>query len=107
MKKIIYLVCMLSALTTVWREGRAQATTGDSDPPARVNKCIELLQRGQPIYYSAGYGGYDAGKLQAKTLADYISYNMEHNPLDFGLLREYMIGLVDGGPTPAATGPPR
>ena len=58
-----------------------------------------MLQRGQPIYYAAGYGGYDAGKLQARTWADYICYNMEHNPLDFGLLREFMRGLVDGGPT--------
>ena len=26
---------------------------------------------------------------------------MEHNPLDFGLLRDFMRGLVDGGPTPS------
>jgi 4-hydroxy-2-oxoheptanedioate aldolase len=69
--------------------------------PKRINKCIELLEAGQPIYYAAGYGGYEKGKEMAQTWADYIIYNMEHNPLDFGLLREFMRGLVDGGPTPS------
>lgn len=69
--------------------------------PRRINKCIELLEDGQPIYYAAAYGGYEEGKKMAKTWADYIVFNMEHNPLDFGLLREFMRGLVDGGPTPS------
>jgi len=69
--------------------------------PIRINKCIELLEQGQPIYYASGYGGYDEGLKMAKTWADYIDYNMEHQPLDFGLLREFMRGLVDGGPTPS------
>ena len=69
--------------------------------PKRINKCIELLERGQPIYYAAGYGGYEEGRKMAQTWADYIIYNMEHSPLDFGLLREFMKGLVDGGPTPS------
>ena len=37
----------------------------------------------------------------AQTWADYIYFNMEHSPLDFGLLRDFMKGLVDGGPTPS------
>ena len=37
----------------------------------------------------------------AGTWADYILFNMEHEPLDYGLLREFMRGLVDGGPTPS------
>jgi len=69
--------------------------------PKRVNKCIELLEAGQPIYYDYGYGGYEDGKKMAKTWADYIVYNMEHKPLDFTLLHEFMRGLVDGGPTPS------
>jgi 4-hydroxy-2-oxoheptanedioate aldolase len=69
--------------------------------PKRINKCIELLEAGQPIYYAAGYGGYEEGKDMAQTWADYIIYNMEHQPLDFMLLRQYMKGLVDGGPTPS------
>ena len=69
--------------------------------PSRINKCIELLEAGQPIYYAAGYGGYEEGLKMASTWADYIVYNMEHQPLDFGLLRQFMRGLVDGGPTPS------
>ncbi len=69
--------------------------------PKRINKCIELLQAGQPIYYADTYGGYEEGKKYAQTWADFIYFNMEHQPLDFGLLREFMKGLVDGGPTPS------
>jgi 4-hydroxy-2-oxoheptanedioate aldolase len=74
---------------------------GEAYTPKRINKCIELLEEGQPIYYINAYGGYEEGKKLAKTWADYITYNMEHNPLDFALLREFMKGLVDGGPTPS------
>ena len=69
--------------------------------PQRINKSIELLERGQPIYYAAGYGGYDLGVGMADTWADYIVYNMEHQPLDFSSLRAFMRGLVDAGPTPS------
>ena len=69
--------------------------------PKRVNKCIELLELGQPVYYVTAYGGYEEGKKLARTWADYITYDMEHNPLDFAALREFMRGLVDGGPTPS------
>ena len=69
--------------------------------PKRINKCIELLEVDQPIYYSAGYGDYEDGLKMAKTWGDYIVYNMEHQPLDFAALRGFMQGLVDGGPTPS------
>ena len=69
--------------------------------PKRINKCIELLEAGQPIYYVSAYGGYEAGVKLAKTWADYIMYNMEHKPLNFTLLHNFMKGLVDGGPTPS------
>jgi len=69
--------------------------------PKRVNKCIELWQQGEPVYYASGYGGYEEGLKMADTWADYIIYNMEHSPLDFSMLREFMRGLVDAGPTPS------
>ncbi len=69
----------------------------------RVNKAIELLEAGQPIYYehrdAFGAGGYDGGRDAAQTWADYITYDMEHTPFDVGRLAEFMRGLVDGGPT--------
>src|SRR5439155_4514255 len=69
--------------------------------PKRINKSIELLEMRQPIYYGLAYGGYDEGKKNGKTWADYMLYDMESNPLDFRQLREFMRGLVDGGPTPS------
>ena len=85
-----------------WGKG-ADAVRGRAGEwqPRRINKSIELLENGQAIYYAAGYGGYRQGLAMASTWADYIVYNMEHQPPDFGLLREFMRGLVDGGPTPS------
>ena len=69
--------------------------------PKRINKCIELFESGQPVYYKGAYGGYEEGRELAKTWADYLVYNMEHNPLDFKLLRDFMKGLVENGPAPS------
>lgn len=69
--------------------------------PKRVNKVIELLESGQPVYYSYGRGGYMEGKAAAKTWADLLMYDMEGASMDFTQLREFMRGLADGGPTPS------
>lgn len=69
--------------------------------PKRINKSIELLESGQPIYYKSAYGGYEKGLELSQTWADCIIYLMEHNPLDFSELRAFMKGLVDGGATPS------
>lgn len=68
--------------------------------PKRINKMIELLEAGQPVYdVSVSYAGYDDGKKLAQTHNDLIQYQMEHGPFDPNRLREFMQGLVDGGPT--------
>ena len=65
-----------------------------------VNRVIDMWLKGQPVYYAQiSGGGYDKGKEMAATKADYITYEMEHGPLDFKELREFMRGLVDAGPT--------
>ncbi len=96
---------LMSVMAAVSLARAEEALKAKEDAPAweprRVNKCIELLAAGQPIYYAAAYGGYEEGKNMAGTWGDYIIYNMEHSPLDFTLLREFMKGLVDGGPTPS------
>lgn len=39
--------------------------------PKRINKAIELLEQGQPIYYTTtSGGGYEEGRKLAKTWAD-------------------------------------
>jgi len=76
--------------------GLAAAATNQ---PKRINKAVELLAAGQPVYYVGGHGSYEEGKKLAQTYADYINYEMEHGALDFTALRGFMQGLVDGGPT--------
>jgi 4-hydroxy-2-oxoheptanedioate aldolase len=71
--------------------------------PKHINRAIELLEQGQPIYYTGSHSGtegsFEQGKKDAQTWADYISYDMEHAPFDVQGLRDYMRGLVAGGPT--------
>jgi 4-hydroxy-2-oxoheptanedioate aldolase len=67
--------------------------------PKRINRAIELLERGQPVYYTTSRGGYEEGKELARTWADYVNYELEHGAFDVSRLREFMRGLVDGGPT--------
>lgn len=69
--------------------------------PKRINKSIELFEQNQPVYYQGAYGGYEEGMKHSKTWADYIVYDMEHNPMDFSKLREFMRALVEHGPTPS------
>lgn len=77
----------------------AQLPAQNTPKPKRINRAIELLESGQPIYYTGGRGGYDEGRKMASTSADYINYEMEHGAFDMKELRDFMRGLVDGGPT--------
>jgi len=71
--------------------------------PKHINRAIELLEAGQPVYYTGSHSGtegsYEQGVKDAQTYADYISYDMEHAPFDVKGLADYMRGLVAGGPT--------
>jgi 4-hydroxy-2-oxoheptanedioate aldolase len=71
--------------------------------PTRINRAIDLLAQGQPIYYTGSHegteGSFAQGVKDAQTWADYISYDMEHAPFDVKGLAEYMRGLAKGGPT--------
>jgi 4-hydroxy-2-oxoheptanedioate aldolase len=66
----------------------------------RINRAIELLQQGQPIYSTGAHDlSYDSGKAMSATWADYINVEMEHAPFDVAALAAFMRGLADGGPT--------
>jgi 4-hydroxy-2-oxoheptanedioate aldolase len=71
--------------------------------PQRINRAIELLEQGQPVYYTGGHTGaelaYEAGRRMAGTWADYINVGMEHGAFDMVGLESFLRGLVDGGPT--------
>lgn len=76
---------------------------GQAPKPKHINRALELLEQGQPVYYAGSHSGtegsFEQGKKDAQTYADYISYDMEHAPFDVKGLAEYMRGLVAGGPT--------
>jgi 4-hydroxy-2-oxoheptanedioate aldolase len=61
--------------------------------PKRINKAIELLEQGQPVYYTTASGGYEQGLELADTEYDYINYGMEHGAFDIAALRDFMRGL--------------
>src|SRR5213076_2155095 len=71
--------------------------------PKRINRAVELLEQGQPVYYTGSHSGtvgsFEQGKKDAQTCADYISYDMEAAPYDIAGLSAYMQGLAAGGPT--------
>jgi 4-hydroxy-2-oxoheptanedioate aldolase len=84
--------------------GKQPSTVDRNYKPRRLNKCIELWEDGQPIYYTGpgiavGVDPYEQGKKMSKTWADAICYDMEHNPLDYTSLQAFMKGIVDGGGT--------
>jgi 4-hydroxy-2-oxoheptanedioate aldolase len=91
MRTLIVLTLGLTVLLPAQNSGTPR--------PRRINRAIELLEAGQPIYYTGGRGGYEEGKKMAATKADYINYEMEHGAFDMKELRDFMRGLVDGGPT--------
>src|SRR5713101_1589843 len=83
--------------------GLVATVAAQSPKTKRINRAIELLEQGQPIYYTGSHEGTDGsfaqGVKDAQTYADYISYDMEHAPFDVKGLSEYMQGLAKGGPT--------
>jgi 4-hydroxy-2-oxoheptanedioate aldolase len=95
MEKPLLLLLLAGTIASVPLAAQTAATL----QPTRVNKAIELLEHGQPVYYVTSRGGYEEGKKLAQTPSDYITYEMEHGAFDMTALREFMRGLVDGGPT--------
>jgi 4-hydroxy-2-oxoheptanedioate aldolase len=90
---LFFLLAFASAAITVAQPAKSK----------RINRAIELLEHGQPVYYTGSHegtaGSFEQGVKDAQTYADYISYDMEHAPYDIKGLAEYMRGLVEGGPT--------
>jgi 4-hydroxy-2-oxoheptanedioate aldolase len=90
-----------------WARTLPQPSTVDPNyKPRRINKAIELWEDNQIVSYAEfGASGapdtYEEGKRMAKTFHDSITYEMENDSFDISLLRNFMQGLVDGGPTPS------
>lgn len=67
---------------------------------ARINKAIELLEQGQPVYYTGVRDLSRAGgQAAARTWADILMVDLEHAAFDLAALDAFLVGLVEGGPT--------
>ena len=100
MRRERWIILLVIAVSAVMLRLAALAT--DVPHAKRINRAIDLLEQGQPIYYTGSHSGtegsYEQGVKDAQTYADYISYDMEHAPFDVKGLADYMRGLVAGGP---------
>ena len=67
---------------------------------ARINRAIEHLARGRPIFYTGVTElGFESGQRHASTWADYLCIDLEHLPFDMAGLSAFMDGLIAAGPT--------
>jgi 2-keto-3-deoxy-L-rhamnonate aldolase RhmA len=96
---------MLASLDCLWRYGslvgpqiKPEETMGK-----RVNRCVELLEQDQAIYYDGPHSGHvltsAQGRSDAATWADYMNVGMEHGSFDMTGLEAYMRGMVEATPT--------
>jgi 4-hydroxy-2-oxoheptanedioate aldolase len=67
---------------------------------ARINRVVELLAQGQPVYTaSVAEASFESGRAAAASWADYLTIDLEHQPFEPAALRQFMRGLVEAGPT--------
>ena len=110
MKSFLMAAAAVAMMAYVPAGAQVPAPPPTAAPPAmpakttitgkRINRIIDMWLKKQPVYYAQiSGGGYEEGKRMAATKADYITYEMEHGPLDFKELRDFMRALVDAGPT--------
>ncbi len=100
MRKFVWILPALVLLGMLLPLGDAQS----APKPKRISKAVDLLAHKQPIYYftegrGGSQGGYKEGLRLAQTWADFIIYEMEFGAYDVTELREFMAGLIQGGPT--------
>ena len=100
MKQSGVLVAAALAASAIVVTASARQSGDSTYTPKRINKAIELLEAGEPVYYfQFPGGGYEEGKRFAQTWADAIGYNVEQAPFNAIELKAFMQGLIDGGPT--------
>lgn len=74
---------------------------------ARINKVIELIEQGQPVFSTgAPELTFEAGVELSQTWADLIMVEFEHHAFDTIGLYKFMQGLHHGGPTPSGHATP-
>src|SRR6185436_14073700 len=91
-------ISLLISLAAIGLAVSVTRSVAQTPRPKHINRALELLEQGQPIYYTGSHSGtegnFEQGKKDAQIYADYISYDMEHAPYDIKGLADYMRGLV-------------
>jgi 4-hydroxy-2-oxoheptanedioate aldolase len=87
----------------LWAYGSLPQIKPEEVMAKRINRCIELLEQDQAIYYDGAHSGHvltsAQGRTDAATWADYMNVGMEHGAFDMTGLEAYMRGMVEAGPT--------
>lgn len=67
-------------------------------PPQHLNPVIDKLAKGQPVFGLQAAGlSLQGARAAARSDADFIYVDMEHNPLDFPALQMFLLGMGDKG----------
>ena len=67
-------------------------------PPQHLNPVIDKLSKGQPVFGLQAAGlSLQGARAAARSDADFIYVDMEHNPLDFPALQMFLLGMGDKG----------
>lgn len=89
-------------INTLWQINACRAGIGQPGVGtiARINRAIERLEQGRPIFFTGVKAlGFESGQRHASTWADYLCIDLEHLPFDMAGLSAFMDGLIAGGPT--------
>ena len=65
-------------------------------PAQHLNPVIDKLAKGQPVFgLNTGDLSLQNARSAARSAADFIYVDMEHNPLDFPALQKFLLGMSD------------
>jgi 4-hydroxy-2-oxoheptanedioate aldolase len=66
--------------------------------PVRLNRLIELWEQGKPAFGSfARFRDASAAQYYASSQMDFVIFDLEHGPADFGELRTFLQFMLDRG----------
>jgi len=72
--------------------------TSAQQPAQHLNPVIDKLSKGQPVFGLQAAGlSLQGARTAARSDADFIYVDMEHNPLDFPALQMFLLGMNDKG----------
>jgi len=72
------------------------AVSSAQQPPQHLNPVIDKLQRGERVFgVAAGDLSMENARALARAPIDYVRIEMEHGPMNFEALRNFLLGMID------------